>query len=243
MTPASQAAAPPLPEPPTDLPFEDGEPMDSPWHRAEIDLLIGTIEYRWRGRKDFFVGGNMFLHFSREQVRNRDFRGPDFFCVKDVDHDRPRLYWAVWEEQGRYPDVIIELLSPTTAQEDRTTKKRIYERTFRTPEYFCYDPDSHTLEGWRLSGRRYAPIAPADGGRLWSEELELWLGPWTGELQGHRAVWLRFFEADGSLSPNSAEAEARRAATAEERARAAEAEIERLRRELESLRQSPPPSE
>ena len=53
-----------------------------------------------------------------------------------------------------YPDVIIELLSPTTAKEDRTTKKRIYEQTFHTSEYYLYDPDTQQLEGWRLGPRK-----------------------------------------------------------------------------------------
>ena len=81
----------------------------------------------------------MFIYFSSTQAR-QDFRGPDFFTVLDGDGDRPRKGWMVWEEGGRYPDVIVELLSPSTAEMDKGAKKQIYERVFRTPDYFVFDP-------------------------------------------------------------------------------------------------------
>jgi len=74
--------------------------------------------------------------------------------------------------------VIIELLSQSTADEDLTVKKDIYEQTFRTPEYYCYDPETLTLSGWRLNHEHYQPIAPNDQGWLWCEQLKLWLGVW-----------------------------------------------------------------
>ncbi len=270
--------APPvvLPEvkrPALELPTEDGIPLETAWHRAEINLLIECIRYHWRERTDFYTGGNMFIYFSLEQAEavarevraeleegkilppsRRTYRGPDFFVVKDVDGTKQREAWVVWEEEGRYPDLIIELLSPSTARTDRTTKKALYERTFHTPEYFCYDPRTQTLEGWRLQGERYASLTPNAQGWLWSEVLQLWLGTWEGEFQREHAVWLRFFDADGNLVPTEAEAakararaaearaaqeaEARRAAEA--RAEAAEAELARLRAELARLRDESP---
>lgn len=246
-SPESAVRDPSMPSVPTDLPVDDGEPMDSPWHRAQTELLIDCTETRWRGRKDFYCGGNMFIHFSVERARNRDFRGPDFFVVLDTDHDRLRQYWAVWEEGGRYPNVIVELLSPTTAEEDRTTKRTVYERTFRTAEYFRYDPETRQIEGDRLN-RRYRPIEPARDGRLWSEELECWLGLWDGEYTGLVGTWFRFFDRAGDLIRTAAETESARAdreaarATAEAaRANAAEAEIARLKAELERLKAYPNP--
>src|SRR5262249_16325283 len=123
-------------------------------------LLIESVSHLFRDRDDFFVGGNMCVHYSMQQLRNRDFLGPDFLFVNNVPYRR-RPYWAVWMEDGRYPNVIVELLSPTTADADRTTKRRTYEQTFRTPEYFLYDFDAGRFEGWRLDDQgRYQPIAP-----------------------------------------------------------------------------------
>ena len=51
----------------------------------------------------------MFVYFSLEQVQNRDFRGPDFFVLLDVPR-REHESWVVRQE-GKGPDVVIELLS------------------------------------------------------------------------------------------------------------------------------------
>ena len=208
------------------LPDTDGVPLETPWHYAQIGLLIAMLYCRFRGRTDFYAGGNMFIYYSREQAMNRDYRGPDFFFVNDVDGTRPRRFWAVWQEGGRFPDVIVELLSPTTAQEDRTTKRRIYERIFGTNEYILYDPDTRQLEGHRLGARRrYQAIAPDERGWLWSEELQLWIGFWEGTYLNVTGRWLRFYDAEGRLVPIDAEVE-------KQCADAAEAEIARLKEQL-----------
>lgn len=129
--------------------------MQSSWYRAEINLLIESLKYYWRGCTDFYAGGNMFICYCIEQTRTRNYRGPDFFVVVGVDGTRMRKAWVVWEE-GRYPGVIIELLSPTTAQADKTVKKQLYEQTFRMPEYFL-------LRSWHAGATRLA----AAGGALY----------------------------------------------------------------------------
>ncbi len=215
---------------------EDGEPMESDWHRLAMNLLIECVHYLWRGRQDYFAGGNMFIYYNRDQARHRDFRGPDFFVVKGAARRSLRDYWAVWEEEGRFPNVIVELLSPRTAQEDRTTKKAIYEQIFQTPEYFIYDPHTYTLEGWRLTPAGYQALLPNMEDRLWSEELGVWIGKYVCQYLDTPARYLRFFDEQGRLIPIEREAvaeEARRAnqrAEAEQqRADAAEAELVRLR--------------
>jgi Uma2 family endonuclease len=208
---------------------------------AAISLLIAVVTHRFRHRDDFFVGGNNFLYYSPHQIRKNDFRGPDFYYVDGVDRFRHRDYWAVWDENNRLPNLITELLSPSTAKEDRTTKKRLYERTLKIPEYYCYDPATQKLEGWRLGPHgRYRRLRPNRRGWLGSEELGLWLGTWTGEYLGLTATWLRFYDTNGHLVPLPAEEEQQRAEEERRRAAAAEAEVERLRRELDRLRQQSP---
>jgi Uma2 family endonuclease len=78
------------------------------------------------------------------------------------DHDVPRLRDAgtVWEEDGRYPNLIVEILSASTEAIDRGLKKQIYQDVFRTPDYFWFDPETHELVGFHLVDGRYAPLAP-----------------------------------------------------------------------------------
>lgn len=228
--------------PTLELPTEDGEPLESDWHRAEINLLIESLRQHWQGRTDYFVGGNMFVYFDLDQAQRREYRGPDFFVVRNVDGSYTRKAWVVWKEGGRYPDLIVELLSPSTAQVDLMTKKDLYERTFHTSEYFCYDPEREAVLGWRLGSGGYVALAPNEQGWLWSEQLGLWLGQWGGGYLGEEATWLRFYTSEGALveitaevERHRAETERRRAEVERQRAERAEAELERLRARLREL--------
>ncbi|WP_341732108.1 Uma2 family endonuclease [Microcoleus sp. EPA2] len=207
---------------PRDLITDDGEPMESNNHRVAMNLLIQSLKYYWRDRQDFFVGGNMFVYYSINQVKNQDFKGPDFFVVLDVDGTINRDAWIAWEEDSRLPDVVIELMSPSTAEVDLTTKKDIYERKLKTQDYFVYNPKNpNSLRGWQLINRRYQSLSPNQQGRLYCESLGLWLGIWEGQIENSQGTWLRFFDADGNLVLMGDEAETQRA------------ELERQQKELE----------
>jgi Uma2 family endonuclease len=198
--------------PSIELPEEDGEVLETYQHVLQMGLLITLLRYAWRERRDFFAAGNIFIYYSLVQARDviseleqgvspgprTAFRGPDFFVVLNLDDPSPRRKWVVWEEQGRYPNVIVELLSDSTAETDLTTKKDLYERTFRTSEYFVWDPlDPTAFAGWRLTEGSYQPIAPNEQGWRWSEQLGMWLGPWGGSVFGAQDVWLRYYDREG----------------------------------------------
>ncbi len=226
--------------PPTqdELPSDDGEPMETARHRQQMFLLLETFQHWLDQRPDGYAGGNMFLYFSLAQVRHQDFRGPDFFAVLDVPK-RERKSWVVWEE-GKGPDVIIELLSDTTATHDKTIKKDLYQNQLRVAEYFWFDPfDPGDWAGFGLHQGVYVPMPPDQRGRLLSQRLKLALVRWHGFYEGVEATWLRWATLEGELLPTRSEqveaaqqhakAVAQRAETAEQRAAAAEAEVARLR--------------
>jgi Putative restriction endonuclease len=144
--------------------------------------------------------------------------------------------WIAWEEDGRLPDVIFEMLSPSTAKKDRTEKKDLYEKVFRTAEYFLYDPNSRKLEGFRLVHGAYQPIRPDRKRLLRSERLGVSVGLWRGVVNKRKDTWVRLFRPDGALVPTASEradAARQRTEAAEHRADAAEAELARLRTLLE----------
>jgi len=201
--------------------LSDEPEMESSLHYTQLLLLVSCLEWLWRSRDDFFIGANLTIYFSREQLRSRDFRGPDFFLVKDTPK-RDRNSWVVWEESGKYPDLIIELLSNSTAI-DRTLKKELYQNSFRTPEYFWFSPESLEFAGFRLIGNRYQEIVPTSRGQLWSEVLDLYLGIDAGKL--------RYFASDGTLIPTPEEAAEQERLQKE----IAQQQVEQLRERLRSL--------
>jgi len=225
------------PMPPTDLIFDDGEPLESNRHRIAMNVLIRSLQQAWADRQDFYTGGNMFIYYSSEQARNRDFRGPDFFAVLDVDGTRERQGWVVWEENGLYPDVIVELLSDSTAEVDKGTKKNIYERVFKTPDYFVFDPfEPNSLQGWHLdANQRYQPLMPNERGWLWCQTLGFWLGTWEGTIDRETGVWLRFYDNSGNLILLPEEAAQARAEQEQQRAEQERQRAERLAAQLRSL--------
>ena len=53
------------------------------------------------------------------------------------------------------PDLVIEILSPSTADRDRVSKRRLYAR-FGVKEYWIVDPDGRTAEVCMHTGRELA---------------------------------------------------------------------------------------
>jgi len=220
------------PSPPTDLIFDDGEPLESNRHRIAMNVLIRSLQQAWSDRNDFYTGGNMFIYYSDKKVFNKDFRGPDFFAVLDVDGTKQRQGWVVWQEEGHYPNVIVELMSPSTSKVDTGKKKDIYGRIFRTPDYFVYDPfKPKSLQGWHLdTSKGYQPLVADERGWLWCDSLGFWLGIWSGTIDREDAVWLRFYDADGNLVQLPEE-------VAQQRLEEAEQVVEAERQKAEAERQ------
>jgi Uma2 family endonuclease len=202
-----------------DYPTSDGRPMaETDWHRDLMLQLIATLKAHYAADPNTYVSGNLLV-FYRPNDRRRHV-SPDVFVVKAV-RDGLRPNYLVWEE-GKGPDVVIELTSKTTRREDLNTKMALYRDTLKVKEYFLFDPREEYLEpsmqGFRLVGGEYRRIREKDG-RLPSKVLCLHL-----ERDGDN---LRLWNpATETWLPTDAE----RADDAEQRAAAAEAELARLRR-------------
>ena len=165
-----------------------------------------------------------------------DVRIPDLSVMKG---GNPELMLAqggyAIDGQGKAPDFVLEIASPTTGVVDYTDKRDDYER-YGVSEYWRFDPsggDYHDepLAGDRLVEGRYGPIAVETLGegllRGYSEVLDLYLCWEHGEL--------RFFDArTGSyLRTHSEELDVR--LRAEARANDAEARVAQLEAELRRL--------
>jgi Uma2 family endonuclease len=211
--------------------LESNEPeIDSSLHYWQQAILVTCLADFWADRDDFFIGASMSIYFSRQQLKNRDFRGPDLFLVRPTEK-KPRKSWVVWEEDGQYPNLIIELLSDSTAEVDdlrsvedhRNLKKALYQDRFHTPEYFWFSPETLEFAGFSLVGGVYQPMPQTPEGYRWSDELQLFFGVHDGKL--------RYFTPTKQLVPTPDE----RSRLAEAEAQQAQTEVQRLAAKLRSL--------
>ena len=182
--------------PPRDI-WSEEPSLESYAHLQQILILLQCLEWLWQERNDYFAAANLTIYYSPNQKKSEDFRGPDFFVVLGTERRLDRKSWVVWGEGGKYPDVIVEILSPSTAKIDRGEKKQIYQDIFRTPDYFWFDPETLEFQGFQLMEGQYQAIEPTDRGWLWSDRLGLFLGIYQQQL--------RYFNREGELIPTPAE--------------------------------------
>jgi Uma2 family endonuclease len=247
-----------------DYPDSDGRPVgETPRHVENLTYLLHMLRIRYTRDPQVYLAGNMFVYVPGDRFRNV---APDLFVVfgipKSTTPERRR--YLVWEE-GKAPDVVIELTSESTREEDIDDKIVIY-RNQGVREYFLYDPyeeylDS-PLQGYRLIEGEYQPIE-AVAGRLPSSLLGLHLKPSDGLLRLYDPAtntWLSTPEEDyhallaaetarqqAEAARQQAEAARQQAEAArqqeEEARRRAETEMQRLRQELEEMRRRLPPQQ
>ena len=125
----------------------DGEPvMMSPRPSVTHNRLASNINFVFerylRGKKctPFADGTDLYL-----DGRNRFV--PDFMVVCDPDKIKPDGIHGT-------PDLVAEVLSPSTMRNDRTRKKEIYARC-GVREYWLVDPSSKSLEIYRTNGTEF----------------------------------------------------------------------------------------
>ncbi|MGK7930129.1 MAG: Uma2 family endonuclease, partial [Microcystaceae cyanobacterium] len=171
--------------------WSDQPPLESSLHLTQIMILLNSLEQLWKDREDYVAAGDLTIYYSPNQKKSELFRGPDFFVVLGTNKNPPRKSWVIWEEDYKYPNIIVEILSDSTANTDRVEKKRIYQDIFQTPDYFWFDPYTLEFQGFTLSNNKYQPIEPNEQGWLWSKELGLYLGIYKDQL--------RYFSPDGEL--------------------------------------------
>ena len=156
-------------------PTSDGKPMaETDWHRILMIDLIQTLDGWFAHDPKVYVSGNLLMFYVAGDRRRH--LSPDVFVVKGVPKHK-RLYYLVWEEQ-KGPDLVIELTSKSTRNEDLKKKFQLYQDVLKVSEYFLFDPLGDYLkppmQGFRLQGGKYEPITPVKS-RLPSQTLRLHL--------------------------------------------------------------------
>ena len=216
-------------------PSSDGEPMaENDWQYTALTDTVSTLRVRYQGRDDVYVAGDMLIYYRMN--RNDISVAPDVYVVFGAAGNHPRDSWLVWRE-GRAPDFVMEIASPSTWRRDATEKRRIYADMGVT-EYVRFDPTgdhfSPPLVMETLDGAEYRerPLTTDDDGNLRARSAVLDLDFCVSPDQQ-----LRLFDpaAGEWLRTHQETEDARR--ESEDARLAAEAEIARLRAELSRRQQ------
>ena len=162
-------------------PFEP-EPMpdamlQEPILRGVLPVLSSRAQANNPGQP-VFDSSNTILCYDPSNLNIRV--SPDYYFAVGIDPEtvKYRSIYRTWV-QGKPPDFVLEVASPSTARNDETTKRDIYAR-MGVPEYWRYDPTdlvvpnqrplyAVALVGELLVDGEYQPVEISNGpeGCIW----------------------------------------------------------------------------
>jgi Uma2 family endonuclease len=219
-----------------DYPTSDGRPVgETPVHFRNSLLVTDVLDAWFAGEPMVYVAGNMFLYYVRGDRWKHV--SPDVFVVRGVPKDKPRKAYFLWEE-GKAPDLVVELTSASTCEEDIDDKKAIYRDILGVQEYVLFDPYGEyldpRLQGFRLQEGEYVTM-PIVSGRLPSAVLGLEFEPSGMDLRLYDPAAGRWLSTPQELRQMVVDAAAERDRAAAERDSAV-SEQHRLQQEISELR-------
>lgn len=206
-------------------PDSDGRPMaDNTKQFRWIVTIKEGLDALFRDNETVFVAGDLLWYPVEGRIDVR--AAPDAMVV----FGRPkgdRGSYMQWREENIAPQVTFEILSPDNTAKEMERKLKFYD-SFGVQEYYIYDPDNLTLQGWQRGNQYLEPIPQMAG----------WESPLLGIVFDFDPVaGLTLFRPDGAPFLTYQELEdARNSAMAQAEQQRQRAEQERQRAEQEHQR-------
>ena len=170
----SEASRQRWPEPEIDFstfPGRDGEPMaDTERNQREMINTMFSLRHPLEPI-GHHVGGNLIIYYN--PANGLDHLSPDVFVALDRDAGL-RESWKTWLE-GKFPEVVVEIASPSTEGRDIGEKLRRYG-ALGAREYYIHDPARRlqpAFRGYRAAGGALLPVPNPSGASIRSEVLGL----------------------------------------------------------------------
>jgi Uma2 family endonuclease len=172
--------------PAIEYPDSDGLPMsDNTLQNDWMFKIKGGVSALFRADPDVFVACDLLWYPVQGDPGTRI--APDVMVVFGRPKGRRGSY-RQWEEGNLPPHVVFEVLAPGNRPGEMDHKFRFYEQ-YGVEEYYVYDPDDGSLEGWRRVGNHLEAI-PQMAGYV-SPRLGIRFDPGKGPDN------LRIFRPDG----------------------------------------------
>ena len=159
-------------------PGPDSNVPESTKHAETSAYTFNSLRAVFRDRPDDLIAHDLMLLF--EEGNPRATLAPDLMVVLGVGNE-PRDSYKTWEE-GKVPDLVIEVVSRSTWRKDVRVKPPLYA-ALGIAEFWLFDPLNPRLAGFELSGGMYREIAELSEGGSRSRVLALDMLVMDGELR------------------------------------------------------------
>jgi hypothetical protein len=139
-------------------------------HRKQMNYTISNLDDLTVNHPRVYVGGNMLMYYNPKS--GWDHVSADVFVTFDVPRG-VRDKWETWNENGRFADVVLEITSESTYQEDLGKKRLLYAQ-LGVQELYLYDPQQRVqpfFRGFRLIGGNLVELPPPVNGDYFSPLL------------------------------------------------------------------------
>jgi Uma2 family endonuclease len=142
-------------------PEDDGNPMSESTEQYRwIVVLKENIELLVLDQVDVFVAADLAWYPVEVEVPPAPCQAPDVMVAFGRPKG-PRRSYLQWKESNIGPQVVFEILSASNKTRRGIAamdyKFQFYEK-YGVEEYYIYDPDEFTLEGWQRLGNRLVEI-------------------------------------------------------------------------------------
>ena len=151
----------------------DGDHSVNPAPSTYHQTVSGRLQCQLHTRIELTGKGIVYDASVDVQITDHDIVQPDLVVVLF-----PRMQMIAPTKINGVPDLVVEILSPSTASNDTSLKKHLYERT-GVGEYWIADPDHQRLEQYRLIDGSYRLEPSSDpmtalAGRLQIRLADIW---------------------------------------------------------------------
>ncbi len=146
----------------------DGEIWEMPsptWNHQDAILQLAFFLMQWAREH----GGKVVLSPIDLYVSARRYFIPDL-CFYGAQKLAEQPVLADLQKLRVPPDLIVEVLSPSTARNDRIRKLQIYAE-FGVPHYWLLDPETRSLEALELVNEHYLIAHALEGEASFSSPL------------------------------------------------------------------------
>jgi len=184
------------------FPESDGEPMaETTAHAIQMVDLQWALQtlFAMQGRDTrTAVGGNQLMYYNERD--GLEHVSPDVYVIFDRKPPPPPS-WKTWVE-GKVPDIVFEITSPSTQAQDLSVepkgKRRLYAE-LEVGEYYIYDPLQETspwFMGFELRDERMESLQARPDGGIYSPLLRAELRPvaMTETTRRPAGIWLRVID-------------------------------------------------